>query len=279
MTHPAFSRFAFAGWPRRNFLQLGGLALSGSAFAFASAVDHPAAIATDKPTINDGFPTQSPELAREMVKVSHFDINRVQQLVEAQPSLARAAWDWGFGDWETALGAASHMGNRPIAEYLISKGARPSLFSAAMLGHLEVVRAFVSAQPGVQRIRGPHGISLLAHAKAGGDQSHAVFSFLESLGDASADAPAPLAQSDLDAILGVYAFGPTENDHVDVTAEKGNVTWTRRGSIGRPLFHVGERVFYPSGAPAVRIRFSGGDGEMVMTIHDPGLVLTARRQK
>ena len=222
---------------------------------FGSRIARPPALA-DKSTVNDLFPTQSPDLAREMVKVSHFDLNRVKELVEAQPSLARAAWDWGFGDWETALGAASHMGNRPIAEYLMSKGARPSLFSAAMLGHLEVVKAFVAAQPGVQRIRGPHGISLLAHAKAGGEASHAVFAFLESLGDAGADSPAPLAQSDMDAIVGVYSFGTAENDHIDVTAEKGNVTWTRRGSTGRPLFHLGERVFSPSGAPAVRIRFS-----------------------
>ena len=63
------------------------------------------------------------------------------------------------------------MGNRPIAEYLISKGGRPSLFSSTMLGHLDVVKAFVAAQPGVQRIRGPHSISLLAHAKAGGPAS------------------------------------------------------------------------------------------------------------
>jgi hypothetical protein len=279
LNHPALPHFSLAGWPRRSFLQLGGLALSGSTLALTSSPDYPAAAASDKPAINDGFPTQSPGLAREIVKVSHFDLSRVKELVEAQPSLARASWDWGFGDWETALGAASHMGNRPIADYLIAKGARPSLFSATMLGHIEVVKAFVAAQPGVQRIRGPHGISLLAHAKAGGEASHAVFAFLESLGDAGADAPAPLAQSDMDAILGVYVFGSAEPDHIDVTADKGNVTWTRRGSTGRPLFHLGERVFYPAGAPAVRIRFSSADAGMLMTIHDPALVLTAHRQR
>ena len=168
--------------------------------------------------------------------MSHFDLKRVEQLVEAQPSLARAAWDWGFGNWETALGAASHMGNRPIAEYLISKGARPSLFSAAMLGHLEVVKAFVAAEPGVQRIRGPHSISLLAHAKAGGDAARPVADFLDSLGDAGAESQTPLAKPTLDAILGAYRFGPAENDCIDLTAENGTVTWTRRGVIGRPLF-------------------------------------------
>jgi hypothetical protein len=28
-----------------------------------------------------------------MVRVAHFDLRRVQQLVDAHPSLARAAWD------------------------------------------------------------------------------------------------------------------------------------------------------------------------------------------
>jgi len=282
VNHTGLPRFRFSLWPRRSFLQWAGLAFPGSTLAFTSSLDHsPAAgdpSAPDKTQVSDAFPTQSADLAREMVKVSHFDLNRVQQLVEAQPSLARAAWDWGFGDWETALGAASHMGNRPIAEYLISKGARPSLFSSAMFGHLDVIKAFISAQPGVQRIRGPHGISLLAHAKAGGEASRAVFEFLQSLSDAGGDAPVPLAQADIDAILGVYAFGPTDKYRIDVTVENGNLTWTRYGTTGRPLLHLGEQTFYPSGANSVRIRFSRGQGGMVMTVHDPGLVLTARKQ-
>jgi hypothetical protein len=214
-----------------------------------------------------------------MVRVSHFDLKRVQQLVEAQPSLARAAWDWGFGDWESALGAASHMGKRPIAEYLIAKGARPSLFSSAMLGHLDVVKAFVSSQPGVQRIRGPHSLSLLAHAHAGGDAARPVFEFLQSLGDAGAESPVPVSQPDLDRILGVYPFGPGENDRIEVTADKEIVTWTRHGTMGRPLFHLGDRVFYPWGASAVRIRFLEEGAGMRMTVHDPDVVLTAWKTK
>jgi hypothetical protein len=34
-----------------------------------------------------------------------------------------------------------------------------------MLGQLDVVKALIQAQPGAQRIPGPHSISLLAHAK------------------------------------------------------------------------------------------------------------------
>ena len=55
-------------------------------------------------------------------------------------------------------------GRREIAEFLLAHGARPTVFSAAMLGQLDVVKAFVSASPGVQRTLGPHGITLMAHA-------------------------------------------------------------------------------------------------------------------
>ena len=99
--------------------------------------------------VYERFPTAPPDLAHEMVTVSHFNMKRVRELVESRPALARAAWDWGFGDWEDALGACSHTGNREIAEYLISKGARPTIFSAAMLGQLDVVKAFIAGSPGV----------------------------------------------------------------------------------------------------------------------------------
>ena len=134
--------------------------------------------------VTDSFPAQPVEIVREMVTVAHGDFKRVKELVDGRPSLAKAAIDWGFGDWEDALGAASHVGNREIAEYLIGKGARPTLFSAAMLGQLDTVKAFLAAQPGAQRIAGPHSISLLAHAKAGGQQAEGVYQYLDALGDA-----------------------------------------------------------------------------------------------
>ena len=230
--------------------------------------------------IADVFPTQSPELIREMVTVSHFDLRRVRELVEARPSLARAAQDWGFGDWEDALGAASHVGNRPIAEYLISKGARPTMFSAAMLGQLDVVKAYVTSVPGVERIRGPHSIPLLSHARAGGAQASKVYDYLQSLGDADSDAEAPLSDDEKTRLLGTYNFGVSANQRVDVTLEgvkTKQLTWTRRGKVGRPLYHLGNSVFYPAGAPDVRIRFAEGSNTMVMNITDPDVVLTAKR--
>jgi hypothetical protein len=265
-------------WPRRNFLKLASTIFP---FHIVSRAPELFALAPPEPPapIPDLFPTQPLELVREVVTVSHYDLNRVMELVGARPSLARAAWDWGFGDWETALGAASHMGNRPIANYLISKGARPSLSSSAMLGHLDVVKAFVAAQPGVQRIRGPHSISLLAHAKAGGEASRPVFDFLNSLGDAGADQLSALSDSEAESIRGTYSFGPAANQQIDVTVDHADVMWTRKGMMGRPLYHLGSRVFYPAGAAATRIRFQEDEKTIVMTIEDPEVVLVARRRQ
>jgi hypothetical protein len=223
------------------------------------------------------FPAQPIEMVREMVTVSHFDPARVRALVDARPSLARAAWDWGFGDWETALGAASHVGNREIAEYLIANGARPSLFSAAMLGQLDVVKAFVAAQPGVQRIPGPHSIGLLAHARAGGPPALPVLRYLESLGDADAPQTAPITDEEMSALTGVYAFGSGPTEQIAIAIDRGQLTFTRKGATARVLRHLGNHVFHPAGAARVRIVFAGARATgLTLTVHDPDLVLTAR---
>lgn len=278
-------------WSRRGLLKLAATAV---AVPLAWVRSEPSATTTESADkaeapnpepVSDTFPTQPPELAREMVTVAHFDPKRVQELVEARPSLARASWDWGFGDWESALGAASHMGHRPIAEYLISHGARPSLFSAAMLGQVDVVKAIIAASPGAQRIRGPHGISLLAHAKAGGEQARLMFEFLKSLGDADAEPPLPISDREIAMLAGTYVFGYGESQRIEVTAEEHKgvasiyspITWTRKGMMGRPLVHVGDHAFYPAGAPSVRINFSEEDASVVMIVHDPGPVLVAKK--
>ncbi len=227
----------------------------------------------DAARVPDTFPTQPPDLVREMVTVSHGNFKKVQELVEERPTLAKAAWDWGFGDWESALGAASHTGNYDIAVYLIAHGARPTLFSATMMGHLDVVKAFVAAQPGVQRIAGPHSISLLAHARNGGARAEPVLHYLESLGDAGTPPTVPLPDTEMAALAGVYIFGEGPADRIEVTVSKGTLFFARHGTQARTLFHTGDRVFYPAGASSVRIRFVNS----TLTVHDPNLVLTAKR--
>jgi hypothetical protein len=127
-------------------------------------------------------PPIDPELVAEFVLKAHGDLGVVKQLLEREPTIVNAAWDWGGGDWESALGAAAHVGRRDIAEYLLEHGARMDLFAAAMLGETEIVRAMLEAQPTLRDARGPHGIPLLAHAEAGGERAGKVLDLLQAVG-------------------------------------------------------------------------------------------------
>ncbi len=275
------------GMSRRALLQAAATALP-----FGLRVDRAAVqpAADGRGRVRDTFPATPPELVRDMVWVAHFDEKRVRALVEARPALARAAWDWGFGDFETALGAASHMGSRGIAEYLIGKGARPTLFSAAMLGQIDVVRAVLAASPGAHRIRGPHGISLLAHARMGGAFARAVVDLLQTMDGADDEATVPLSAEAAARLVGTYVFGLSPSEQVEIDANMNSyagskayshppqLNWTRAGAVPRPLFHVGDNAFHPAGAPAVRIRFAESGRDTIMTVSDPDPVLTATRR-
>jgi hypothetical protein len=121
-----------------------------------------------------------PQLVNEIVLKAHGDLARVQELVAQEPALVNAVWDWGGGDWESALGSAAHMGRRDIAEFLIAHGARLDLFAAAMLGELTIVQAILTRFPEMKDGRGPHGIPLLVHAQQG--KADNVIAYLQSLG-------------------------------------------------------------------------------------------------
>ena len=127
------------------------------------------------------IPALELDLVQEFVAKAHGDLERVKELLAQEPGLVNATWDWGGGDFETALGAASHMGNKDIANYLLENGARLDLFAAAMLGKFEIVKSVLKAYPGAIHIPGPHNISLLEHAKFGGEDAGAVYEFLQSL--------------------------------------------------------------------------------------------------
>jgi hypothetical protein len=126
----------------------------------------------------DEQPPLNPQLVQEFVAKAHGDLDAVRGLLDSEPALLNAAWDWGGGDWETGLGAAAHMGRRDIALFLLESGARLDVFAAAMLGEVEIVRAILTAWPELRDARGPHGIPLVEHAKAGGDQARAVVELL-----------------------------------------------------------------------------------------------------
>lgn len=266
----------------RRSLLVGMPAMAG-VIVFESAAAQAQTAAADEPDAASlgAFPAQSPELVREMVGVSHGNVARVRELLEQSPALAKAAWDWGFGDWETALGAASHVGNREIAGLLMQHGARPDIFTFAMLGQLDVVRAFVAANPGVQRTHGPHGITLLAHAKAGGEAAFDVRRYLEQLGDADpVYRDEPLSDAQRETLLGRYRFGDGPADFAEVGTPRGRLS-IRRGRDGanRQLFHQGEFRFHPAGAADVRIEFElSGQQAAGLTVRDGKLTFSARRE-
>jgi hypothetical protein len=126
-------------------------------------------------------PPIAPELVNEFVLMAHKDLDRVKELLAQEPKLVNGCWDWGGGDFETALGAAAHTGRREIAEFLLDNGARLDIFAAAMLGHLDVVKAAISTYPQAGNAPGPHGIPLVTHAKMGGAKALPVLEYLQSL--------------------------------------------------------------------------------------------------
>jgi len=118
---------------------------------------------------------------QEFVAAAHGDLEAVRTAVAEDPGLVNSAWDWGDGDWETGLGAAAHMGEREIALLLLDNGARIDIFAAAMLGYVEVVRAFLAQRPELRDAKGPHGIPLLVHAQKGGEGAREVVELLEGV--------------------------------------------------------------------------------------------------
>jgi hypothetical protein len=124
----------------------------------------------------------APELVKEFVGAGHGNLAKVTEMLNLQPGLLNATWDWGGGDFESAIEGAGHMGNREIAEYLLSKGARMNIFCAAMLGRLDLVKATLAAYPNLKTSKGPHGIMLLQHATKGGEAAKPVLDYLVSIG-------------------------------------------------------------------------------------------------
>jgi len=149
--------------------------------AAAVAAQEPVPAAPPAKARPDKGPPLPADLVKEFVVAAHANLEKTRNMLEQQPALVNSVWDWGGGDFETGLGGAGHMGNREIALYLLSKGARIELFAAAMLGQLDVVKAALAAFPNLLNTPGPHGIPLIAHARKGGAESAAVLAYLESL--------------------------------------------------------------------------------------------------
>jgi hypothetical protein len=122
------------------------------------------------------------EWVKEFVGVSHGKFDRAKEMLENDPQLLHASFDWGGGDFESGIEAAGHVGNKEIATYLLGKGARYNIYLACMLGHIDTVKNVLVFNPGLLNSKGPHGFTMLHHAQKGGEEAKAVTDYLVSLG-------------------------------------------------------------------------------------------------
>lgn len=276
---------------RRSFIKSSTFGLIGiTAFGNSSAKTFSQIPFANADSLFYRYPSMNDEMVSGIVGASHGNFDKVKNLVSARPELAGAAWDWGFGDWETALGAASHVGRRDIAEFLISNGARPDIFTYTMLGMLKSVQEIIETVPGIQTHNGPHGITLLQHAKnrleakdiSSGDTANVnkVISYLESLGNADIK-PKNIESTEEERkkYLGEYRFGTGDNEIFVVDVHRlGFLQMARKGSSPRKLNKTDENIFSPAGAASVKIIFKVQDGKAVsVSIHEPQPLVTAVR--
>lgn len=245
-----------SGCTRRVFLAAGPVGVLG---AGALGSTRGLAALADPERVGPEYPTTPAERAQAMVGASHVRFERVKELLSEDAGLARAAWDWGFGDWETAIGAASHTGRKDIIELLIAHGARPTLFTMATLDEIDAVRAVIEHVPGADALEGPHSISLFDHARAGG--AARVLAYLEEKG---LNAPDPFATDRArgEPYLGTYAWGPGADERFEVKwfERRSAITIERAGGVSRMLIHRDGHEFSPAGARHARVRFEVGAG-------------------
>lgn len=217
------------------------------------------------------------ERVRSFVGACHVRIDTVREMLNEDPGLAVAAWDWGFGDVETAIGACSHTGRKDIIELLLKHGARPTIFTLATLDKHAAVRGFIESMTGARDIEGPHSISLYRHAQAG--HATRVMRYLERTG---LDQGAEIFETDRGSSgqhIGVY--GSSTIDH------RIEVAWSERFScltlkVGNesarsmiPLEQKdGVATFRPAGSRGARVALSPPDG---LRITYAGQTLRAER--
>jgi len=121
-------------------------------------------------------------LVQKFVGASHGKFDIVKELLEEHPTLLNAAHDWKYGDFETGLGAASHVGYKELVQYFLDHGAQANIFTAALFGRMDIIKPMLDFSPSILHAKGPHGFTLLHHAVRGGDDALKVKEYLISLG-------------------------------------------------------------------------------------------------
>jgi ankyrin repeat protein len=122
------------------------------------------------------------EVVSSFVGAGHSNLDKVKELLEEYPNLIYCSHDWGGGDFETAIGAGGHVGHKDMVNFLISKGARPTLHCLTMLGKTDLVKPTLEAYPSLVNSLGPHGFTFLHHALRGGDAAKELLAYFEEKG-------------------------------------------------------------------------------------------------
>ena len=140
----------------------------------------------------------------EFVRLAHFDLEKVQQLLKATPALlsTRASWD------ELAIEAAAHTGQVAMAEWLAERGSPVSTCTATLLGLTGHVRRAVEQDPQSIYERGAHDIAILGYTVYGNEQADIAELLLKAHADPHAKALAltPLHVAAMKGYLDVAAL-------------------------------------------------------------------------
>jgi hypothetical protein len=127
-------------------------------------------------------PPYTIDLVKEFVIAGHGNFDKTQSMVKDHSNLVFSKFDRGNGDFEAAIEGAGHVGNKEIAEFLIDAGSRVTLFVLTMLGKTDLVKPILEAYPKLVFAYGPHGFTLLHHAKVGGKDGEALYAYLQEKG-------------------------------------------------------------------------------------------------
>ncbi|MEK6222225.1 MAG: ankyrin repeat domain-containing protein [Chloroflexota bacterium] len=106
------------------------------------------------------------EEANNFIVICHHNLEAVKQQVAVTAAIVNV---YNPKVNETALGAAGHVGNHPIAEYLLENSAELELAAAAMLGMKDKVAEWLAKDSTLAESGGAHGISVAFHAAMSND--------------------------------------------------------------------------------------------------------------
>jgi len=128
-------------------------------------------------------------VVEELVGNAHGNLARVRELLDVHPAALNLRAPWN----ETAIEAATQMGDKPIIELLIGRGAPVDFFTALVLGRMDDVNVELEADPSRVNARGVHDLPALYFAAIGGEIA-AAKRLLDAGADvnAKAEAAAPI---------------------------------------------------------------------------------------